>query len=191
MHLWGQVNLDWIKQTLRVERQLAKPDGTGVKFSAPKTRHGRRTVALGSRSIETLRTHYEHQQVERISAGDCWQEYDLIFTTRNGTPIHPRNIYRDYKKLLKNAGLPDIRFHDLRHTAASLMLNNGIPPIVVSRRLGHARASITLDVYGHLIPSMQIEAAETIDDLVTPVPLHTVAHGLSAEPAARSRGPHT
>jgi hypothetical protein len=70
------------------------------------------------------------------------------------------------------------------------MLNNGIPPIVVSRRLGYARASVTLDVYGHLIPSMQIEAAEKIDDLVTPVPLHTVAHGFSAEPAARSRNPH-
>jgi len=98
-----------------------------------------------------------------------WQAYDLIFTTSLGSPIHPRNLLRDFKKLLMDAGLPTIRFHDLRHTAASLMLNNNIPPIVVSRRLGHARASITLDIYGHLIPSMQVEAAEKIDELILPV----------------------
>jgi integrase len=74
--------------------------------------------------------------------------------------------------ILREAGLPEIRFHDLRHTAASLMLNHGIPLIIVSSRLGHARPSITLDIYGHLIPSMQAEAAQKIDDLVTPVELH-------------------
>ncbi len=64
---------------------------------------------------------------------------------------------------------PKVRFHDLRHSSASLMLNNNIPPIVVSRRLGHAKASITLDIYGHLIPSMQVEAAEKMDELILPV----------------------
>ena len=102
----------------------------------------------------------------------------MIFTTRNGTPIHPRNLLRDFKDLLHNAGLPEIRFHDLRHTAASLMLNHGIPIIVVSRRLGHAKPSITLDVYGHLIPSMQVEFAEMIDTLVTPIELHPTAPDL-------------
>ena len=75
---------------------------------------------------------------------------------------------RSFTLLLKEAGLPHFRFHDLRHTAASLLLNYNIPLIVVSGRLGHARASITSDVYGHLIPSMQDEAAQLIDDLVTP-----------------------
>jgi integrase len=98
-----------------------------------------------------------------------WKEHGLIFTTSNGTHIHPRNLLRDFKKLLQDAGLNPIRFHDLRHTAASLLLNQGIPVITVSRRLGHAKASITLDVYGHLIPSMQNEVAEMIDDLVMPV----------------------
>ena len=161
--------LDWIRQTLRVEPQLSRPDGNGVQFSAPKTRFGKRTIALGSKTIEVLRAHYERQQVIRITAGDGWQEYGLIFITSQGSPIHPRNLLREFKKLLRDAGLPDIRFHDLRHTAASLMLNNNIPPIVVSRRLGHAKASITLDVYGHLIPSMQTEAAEKIDELIMPV----------------------
>jgi integrase len=162
-------DLDWIRQTLKIERQLMRPDGKGVQFSAPKTRFAKRSIALGSKTINVLRAHYERQQGERLAAGEKWQEHGLIFTTSLGTPIHPRNLLRDFKKLLRDVGLPTIRFHDLRHTAASLMLNNNIPPIVVSRRLGHARASITLDVYGHLIPSMHTEVADKIDELMMPV----------------------
>lgn len=162
------VDLDWGRKYLKIERQLQRPNGIGVEFSPPKTRHGRRSVALGETTIEVLRAHYERQQSERLAAGEHWEEYGLIFTTSNGTPIHQRNLQRDFKALIKHAGLPPIRFHDLRHTAASLMLNHDIPVIVVSRRLGHARTSITLDVYGHLLPSMQAGAAELIDELVTP-----------------------
>lgn len=122
-----------------------------------------------------LREHYEYQFEERRSAADKWIEHGLIFTNTKGGPIHPRNLLRDFRRLIKAAGLPEIRFHDLRHTAASLMLNQGLPLIYVSRRLGHARPSITLDVYGHLIPYMQLEAAEMIDELVTPVQLHQIA----------------
>ena len=86
-----------------------------------------------------------------------------------GKPRSPRNLLCDYKKLLHTAGLPPNRFYDLRHTAASILLNQGVPGFRVSRRLGHAKASITLDIYGHLIPSMQTEVAEMIDDLVMPV----------------------
>ena len=119
--------------------------------------------------MDVLHTHYERQHVERLAAGENWVEYGLIFTTCNGTPIHQRNLQRDFKSLIKQAGLPPIRFHDLRHSAASLLLNHDVPVIVTSRRLGHARTSITMDVYGHLIPSMQAEAAELIDELVTPI----------------------
>jgi integrase len=115
---------------------------------------------------------YERNE-ERKAAGERRSKYGLIFTTKTGTPINYRNLLRDFKLLLKNAGLPSIRFHDLRHTAASLMLNHGIPVIVVSRRLGHAKSSITLDVYGHLFPSIQVEAAQKIDDLITPIELNT------------------
>jgi integrase len=102
----------------------------------------------------------------------------LIFTTRIGTPIHPRNLMRDFKKLLLAAGLPPIRFHDLRHSSASLLLSQGVPVIEVSRRLGHSRASITLDVYGHLIPGMQSQAAEMLDDLVMPIPVDIQPNGM-------------
>lgn len=168
-------DLDWIKQTIRIERQLVRPDGEGVKFTSPKTKAGRRVVALGSQVLGNLRGRYDRQHLERQSAEDSWEEYGLVFTTKSGRPIHPRNLLRSFKQLLRDAGLPETRFHDLRHTSASLMLNHGVPLIVVARRLGHARPSITLDVYGHLIPTMQSKAAEMMDELVTPIQLHPVA----------------
>jgi integrase len=161
-------DLDWIRKYLKVERQLQRADGNGVQFTPPKTWYGNRSVALGENTIEVLHTHYERQQVERLAVSKTSEEYGLIFTTSNGTPIHQRNLMRDFNALIKQTGLPPIRFLDLRHTAASLILNPDIPVIVVSRRLGYARTSITLDVYGHLLPSMQAEAAELIDGLVTP-----------------------
>jgi integrase len=85
-------------------------------------------------------------------------------------------VLRDFKKVLAGAGLPDFRFHDLRHTAAALMLNHGVPVIIVSRRLGHSRPSITLDLYGHLIPGLQADAAEKMDELVTPVEIEYNTH---------------
>ncbi len=135
-------------------------------------------IALGSITIEALKAHCERQFVERSAAGDEWTEHGLIFPTFVGTAISPRNLLRDFRKLLRRAGLPRVRFHDLRHTSASRMLNHGVPLIVVSRRLGHARPSITLDIYGQLIPGMGAEAVEKIDRLVSPVELSAVAPGL-------------
>jgi len=81
------------------------------------------------------------------------------------------NLHKDFKKQLERAKLREIRFHDLRHTAASLMLNHGIPVLVVSKILGHSKTSTTLDVYGHLIPVMQEEAARIMDEVITPIPV--------------------
>lgn len=164
-------DVDWVKRTLKVERQLERPHGEGVQFSPPKTAFGKRSIKLGNKSVDVLRRHDERQQAERIAAGGDWKDFDLIFPSRVGTPIHQRDLQRTFKILLKRAGLPPVRFHDLRHCSASLLLNSGVPVIIVSRRLGHARASITSDVYGHLIPSMQDEAAQLIDNLVTPTPV--------------------
>lgn len=164
-------DVDWIKKTLRIERQLEKTFRTGQLFSSTKTRYGRRTLELGRNTIGLLRKHLDDQQQERISAGDLWHENGLIFTTSLGTPIDPSNLRRDFRRMLKDAGLPSFRFHSLRHTSASLLLNNNIPPIVVSRRLGHSKASITMDVYAHLLPNMQSEAAELIDEVATPIPV--------------------
>ena len=119
--------------------------------------------------MEVLQEHLERQAQERMLAGEKWKEHNLIFTSTTGTPLQHKNLYNRYfKPLVKKASIPDIRFHDLRHTAAAIMLTNGRPPIVVSRILGHARVSITSDIYGHLIPGADAGAIEMMEELVTP-----------------------
>ena len=162
-------DLDWKNRSLKVQRQLNRVRGVGYRFAPPKTKAGRRTIVLGKKSIQKMREHQDRQHVERLLVGNRWRDHDLVFPTTIGTPMDQRNLLRDFKSLIQKAGLPEIRFHDLRHTAASIMLNHGVPLIVVSRRLGHSKPSITLDIYGHLIASLQAEAAEKIDDLITPV----------------------
>ena len=93
----------------------------------------------------------------------------MIFPTSKGTPMDPSNLYHNFKRLLIEAGLPDIRFHDLRHTAATLMLQQGVHPKVVQERLGHSDISMTLNTYSHVLPVMQDEAAEKLDELLTPI----------------------
>jgi integrase len=97
--MWS--DLDWIKRSLKIERQLERPHGEGVQFSAPKTAFGKRSIKLGNKTIGILRNHYERQQEERIEAGEAWKEYDLIFPTSVGTPIHQHNLWRTFKILHK------------------------------------------------------------------------------------------
>jgi integrase len=89
----------------------------------------------------------------RESSGDEWTDLDLVVSSDVGTPVAASNIRRAFRKLLTVPKLPRIRFHDLRHTVVSLMLNHGIPVLIVSKRIGHSKLSITMDVYGHLIPN--------------------------------------
>ena len=162
-------DMDWDKKTLQVQRQLTRKKGGSFEFTTPKTKAGKRTIILGPNTCDVLKVHRQNQFQLMLAAGKKWQDHDLIFTTSIGTPIDKYNLLKSFKQLLRDAGLPEIRFHDLRHTAASLMLNSDIPVIVVSRRLGHSRPSITLDIYGHLIPGRQEEVAELMDELLTPI----------------------
>jgi integrase len=170
-------DLDWVKKTLTVQRQLRRGFRNNDYFTTPKTKAGKRTVKMGEKSIEILHKHWDLQNEERRIAGERWKETNLIFTSSIGTPMDQHNLYHAFKEFITSIGLPIIRFHDLRHTAATLMLNHGIAPIIVSKRLGHSKVSITLDIYGHLMPEMQSEAADLMDELITSVPieLHPVA----------------
>ncbi len=150
-------------------RQLVRSPGGRVEFSNPKTRFSRRTIQIGKRTMDVLRAHLEAQQMESEEAGSGWQEHELIFTNSWGGPILARNLHRNFKQFLTDAGLQPIRFHDLRHTAASWMLYHNIPVITVSRYLGHARASITLDIYAHMVPTGQMEVANRMDEFILPV----------------------
>jgi len=161
---WGDI--DWPARTISVRRQVYRPSGGGFIFQEPKTERGQRQVMIGTGIIERLRD--QLARVDHMRDAENWQEYDLIFPSAVGTPQNGYNISRDFKKLALAAGLPAIRFHDCRHTAASLMLSHGIPPMIVAGMLGHSLA-VLMARYAHFIPSTQSQAAELMDSLTTPV----------------------
>jgi len=160
-------DLDWTSRRIQVQRQVQRRKGDGLVFCEPKSASGRRVIVLGKSTIEKLREYKNNQLKERILLGEKWQDYDLIFPSPIGTPFDPSNVLKAYKDCLKRAGLPNLRFHDLRHSAATLMLQQGVNPKIVSERLGHSDISLTLNTYSHVLPPMQEEAAEKMDDLLT------------------------
>ena len=165
-------DLDWANHRIRVQRQLQRLP-SGLEFSEPKSSAGKRVIAVGDSTIAGLRKHVGFQSKERQEAEEAWHENDLIFPSPIGTPMDPDNMCHEFKRLLVEAGLPDIRFHDLRHTAATLMLQQGVHPKIVQERLGHSDISLTLGTYSHVLPVMQDEAAETMDELLTPIDVST------------------
>ena len=164
---WTEV--DWEGKFIRILQQAKQVTGGGFEMAPVKTAAGRRTVDLGDGSIIRLRAQFERVNDMRIAQRARWKDNDLVFPSQVGTPDNPSGVLKDFKTLLKRSGLPPIRFHDLRHTAASIMLTHGTPPIIVSHRLGHSKPSITLDIYGHLIPDSQQIVATLMDKLIAPV----------------------
>jgi integrase len=151
----------------RVPVMLRGPDdggrGTRYRLEPPKTAKGRRTLPLPGMVTSALRDHRVRQLEERLAAGAAWQEWDLVFTTTIGTPLDARNVSRAFTNLLDRAGLPRIRFHDLRHSAATLMLAQGVDARTIMETLGHSQIGITMNTYAHVLPSMQREAADRMD----------------------------
>jgi len=159
---WADVDLD--RATVHVRQQLRRLKGEGMHFSEPKTARGRRTIALPDMAIDVLKLHRKAQLEARLAAGSLWQDYDLVFPNQTGKPMERQNINRrSFLPLLDKAGLPRIRFHDLRHSAATLLLAQGVHPKVVQERLGHSQISLTMDTYSHVLPDMQQEAARKPD----------------------------
>jgi integrase len=130
-----------------------------VIIKAPKTKGSRRNIAFAAHVTDALRAHRTRQRRERLAAGEAWEEHDLVFATALGQPMSPRVAYDQHEKFLALAKLPHISFHDLRHTAATLLLLQNVNPKVVSEMLGHASVAITLDLYSHVLPDMQQDAA--------------------------------
>jgi len=135
--------------------------------SEPKTAKGRRVIALDPGTVEVLKAQAARQADERGDWDEAWVETGLVFTAENGEALDPESVSRYWRQAVKKAMRPPIRLHDLRHTHATLALQAGIHPKVVSERLGHATVSITLDTYSHAIPAMQEEAAGLIAALVS------------------------
>lgn len=161
---WADVDL--AAGTLRVEVQLQRVDGA-PRLVPLKTRRSRRTLHLPEVCAAALKAHRVRLVEERLLAGERWRggDWDLVFPTRVGTPIDARNLVRSFKALLTRAGIPDMRFHDLRHACTSLLIAQGIPARVVMETLGHSQIGVTLNRYAHVAPEVQKEAARAMDRL--------------------------
>jgi integrase len=158
-------DIDFPREAIRVNATLHR-QVKAWELAEPKSATSRRMVAIPRFVIEALKEHRKRQVEERL-ASRAWQENELVFCSIRGTPLRPQNVQRrSFKPLLRKAGLPDIRFHDLRHTAASLLLRAGEHPKVVQERLGHSSIALTMDLYSHLIDNMQAAAAEKLQRLL-------------------------
>ena len=135
-----------------------------------KTAKSRRSLNLTPDLVTKLRTHRARQAADRLRAGEVWQETDLVFTTSIGTPIEPRNLYRDFAKVSERAGLGRWHPHELRHSATSLMLAGGVPIEVVADVLGHASIRMTAEVYGHIMQPQRQAAAERMAEILGGTP---------------------
>jgi integrase len=161
-------DIDFEKGTAIIRRALiTHRTGGGWHFSEPKTKQSRRTIPLPVSTIKELRAHRREQLEAKLKLGTAWNDFDLVFASEIGTPLNPPNVTRAFKKALQRAGIrTSIRLYDLRHTTATLLLQAGVNPKVVSERLGHSTIVLTLDVYSHVLPSMQEAATEQLESLI-------------------------
>jgi len=135
------------------------------KIKEPKTAQSRRTISLPASLVELLKVYRIDQELLRIQLGVSLNADDFVFIRHDGSKVNPSAVTLAFRRIIKKAGLRDIRIHDLRHTHATLMLKAGVHPKVVSERLGHANIGITLDIYSHVLPGLQEAAAEKFDRL--------------------------
>lgn len=160
---WRDVDLDGSQLAIR---QTLLAFGGELHFGEPKTKSGRRQIALDSGTVASLRAHRKRQMEERLRAGPAWADSGLVFTDEVGNPLHPDGVTRAFAARAGEAGLPRIRLHDLRHGWATLALKAGVHAKVVSEVLGHSSISLTLDTYSHVLPGMQESAVETVAGLI-------------------------
>lgn len=160
---WSNLNL--VRRELTINGALKRVEGKLVKGKT-KRDPSNRTIALPAVTIAALCRHQEIQNRERQWAGQRWKETGgYVFTTRIGTPIERRNLLRDWYRIMAGSGLPKIRFHDLRHSAATLLFAQGVHPKTVMEILGHSDLNTTMKIYGHVLDQMKREAASKMDDL--------------------------
>lgn len=163
---WTDVHLE--ERYLQVRRSARQAGmGYGLQVSEPKTASSRRKIILSPFLVEVLREHCAKQKEAREKAGNAWEENNLVFCNRYGMYIHLDTMRTWFKRLLQAAGLPAMRIHDLRHSAATLLLEMGVHIKVVQELLGHSNILITLDTYSHVLPSIHEKAVDELSDLFT------------------------
>jgi integrase len=160
---WEDVDLN--AGVIHIRHTLTRSGGR-ISLGEPKTKGSRRPVHLTGAAVQALRSHLERQLEDIERLGDLYRDHGLVFTSQVGTLINPSNLRRrSFEPLLQRAGLPRIRFHDLRHTCATLLLSRNVHPKYVQELLGHATVAITLDTYSHVIPGMGTHTARAMEDV--------------------------
>ncbi|MBW7476669.1 site-specific integrase [Paenibacillus oenotherae] len=159
---WKDIDFD--EGVLHV-RQTLSHDGKKI-YQDTKTKSSKRTISLVDRTLDILKDQRKKYKKLKLAAGSDFQDYDLVICTKRGTPINPRNLLRSFYSLMKKAEVPKIRFHDLRHTVATLMLSRNINPKVVKEILGHSDIRVTLDTYSHVLPSVHKETAKKFGSML-------------------------
>lgn len=158
---WSDIDLN--KGMLQIERTLTYITGHGFIEGKPKTAKSKRKIVLPQFVMGVLYHHRAKQLEKRIAVGPAWVDRDLVFPNRNGDYLLHVTLLRRFRKLLKDVGLPRIRFHDLRHSAATLLLGMGVDMKIVQEVLGHSSISITADIYGHVLPPIYKSAMDKMD----------------------------
>ncbi len=156
-------DIDFEEKSLSIRRTVYRIEKIGVIESDPKTAKSKRKILLPEFVVAALLEHRERQAIMRKEAGQTWQEADIVFTSNNGKYMEAQHLTRRFKRLLKKAGLPDMRFHDLRHSAATILLEMGVHPKQVQELLGHSTIAMTMDRYSHVQPSMQRKMMNDLD----------------------------
>jgi integrase len=158
-------DIDFERATLRVERAVEETRGKGLRVKPPKTKHGRRNIGLPPEAVAILRERRKRQLELRLALGQGGHPA-LVFSNLEGGMLSPNNVTRSWSRALKLRGLPPVSFHSLRHTHASMLIAAGVDILAISRRLGHSKASITLDVYGHLIDGGDAAAVKAMEGVL-------------------------
>ncbi len=160
---WRDVDLEL--GYLRVSKQLQRIDRR-LQLVEPKTARSRRTIAMPPSVVAALRDHRDRQDADRKAAGKRWSESDFVFTGPEGAPLDGSAISKQFHRLLERAGLEQRRFHDLRHSCATLLLAQGVSPRVVMDVLGHSQIGLTMNTYAHVIPELRREAADRMEFVI-------------------------
>ena len=158
---WSSVDL--VDGRLGVVKTLQRISGKGLIESQPKTARSRRSIALSPDAVSLLHEVRGRQIAQQMTVGEVWHSGDYVFTQADGRPVDPDAITRDFTELIRKTGLPHLTVHGLRHAHATLLLESGINPKVVSERLGHATIATTMDIYSHVLPGLQESAALALD----------------------------
>ncbi|WP_339212472.1 tyrosine-type recombinase/integrase [Solibacillus sp. FSL W8-0372] len=158
---WSDV--DFINKTIHVQRSLAYIPKKGYILTSTKTRKSNRIIPISDMVVKALVNHRKQQEIWKEQLGEQYQEEDLVICTETGSKQDPRNVLRALKRLITTSGVTQIRFHDFRHTHASILISNSIDVVKVSKRLGHPNARITLETYAHLVPNEDNDLADVFE----------------------------